>query len=380
MESAFLHPDVMLMLAEHLVDDLSSVSALRRTCKHMNGLISTYETSLVKANLAMHPDPLLVSAYGTALCSATHEREVLAPNSFAVMEEYNRRSKRIDVLLQPGQPLNWSIDLTVSFRMLPPAERTALEQGLRRACRLADRLADCVGDASVQRSRQTHKKKNFQRCLNHHTAAAPEEISPMLVEAVLGNHKKDRGLSAQGNHSTNYSTHPSTPQDRPAERHDNSPESVARSAHMMQLELVRSLSNLDLAYLHTLLCLAIIAYKYHCPAFAADPNADDRELAFKEVILRQGTLALWAVLRPITSGVNAAAGGGNLNYLTALGRFSEQSMRTIVDEMHAWENNVEGTLPGLWMTLLQTFAQKANRPISRVGVDMDMVVLGDVFR
>ncbi|KAK3693932.1 hypothetical protein B0T22DRAFT_56201 [Podospora appendiculata] len=369
--SILLNPDIALLFAEH-TNDVASLSALMRTCRGMNSLIGTHEQSIVKAKLTQRGgggSPLLVSPLGTALSSVGPEREVLAPHTFAVVQELEMRARRIDVLFQDNKPLRLAIDAARPFKALPAGEVEQLIQGLKRACRLADRLGDCVAEVML------------------------------LAESEM--------VQSAGNDD-----------DAPCLTAD--PRSTMRKAHLAQLAFLHALPALDLAYLAHLAALGGMAYANAYPDHMADPAAWEHLVAIKEVLLRQGTMALWAWFQPAAAApgslaagvVGAILGGSNSSSssirapekTTALTRFLDLATAGVMDEIRVWdmggggqedddddddddddgsEDEVDNqggqTLPpGLHMTLHEAFSHASGRAKSRARIEIDMLVLSDI--
>ncbi|KAK3335636.1 hypothetical protein B0T19DRAFT_452822 [Cercophora scortea] len=215
---------------------------------------------------------------------------------------------------------------------------------------------------------------------------------------------------------------------------------LKRASHLAQLAFLHKLPALDLAYLAHLAAIGGMAYANVYPENMADPAAWEHLVAIKEVLLRQGSMALWAWFQPaaapgsgsggIAAGVVAAVigsgsgggGGPGGKKATALTRFLDLATAGVRDEIRVWdmggggggqggqgdeddgdgsedgesedgsedgssvdgsddgsENQSEHALPpGLHMTLHEAFSLASGRAKQRARIEIDMLVLSDI--
>ncbi|KAK0730724.1 hypothetical protein B0H67DRAFT_477354 [Lasiosphaeris hirsuta] len=329
---AILNSDITLLVAEQ-TDDLESLSALMRTQRNTHSLIANNERSIVKAKLASFGPELPLPPLGTILSSADHEREQLPPYSFATLQEVSMRLRRIDVLFTSDGPLMQAIQSSDSFMALPRPELAALVRGLKHAAMLADRLGDCAADVMVGREAETSQKQH-----------------------------QDGGPAVDVNSTDHWSD--------------------VREIHRAQMDLIRTLPALDLAYLSTLTDFASMAYANVHPSAAADPAVWERLAAFREVLLRHGSFVLWA-------GATVPTLGPAANTNTPLARFVDQAVSNILEEIQLWESgagayeeedleNTDLMLPGLKKTINEVFPIASDRPAARVGIEMTLMLLNEI--
>jgi len=389
--------EVLLLIVAHA--DRSTISNIMATCPLARDIVSAYEKSIFKHKTAgLNPHLSLPASHGTALSSATHERELLRPHTFDVIQELDLRTRRIDALLDGNSVLAQAIQNTTSFHQLPPSEHAALLEGLKRACALTDRLGDCVAEAMIKAAAERPDD-------NSDDTTPPPPPSP-----------------------------PSPPTRTHAQRCHTD---IMTAVHRARLEFITgpAVAPLDLAYLHLLSTIAGIAYaKVHGDLVAADPLAWERVLAFEEVVLREGTMALWAFFRPSTSlVVDHGGGGGGISTpsLTSLypplftttttteetqgeeeeGQIAQQNkgnhtsgttptaakstaavaarltghVKSLVslamDDIFEWETGGPGALPGLLMSVKHAFADKSGgREPVRASIEMDVAMINDITR
>ncbi|KAK3362990.1 hypothetical protein B0T25DRAFT_513098 [Lasiosphaeria hispida] len=375
---AILNSDITLLVAEQ-TEDLESLSALMRTQRNTHGLISNNERSITKTRLASFGSELPLPPSGTILSSADHERERLPPYSFATLQEVLMRLRRIDVLFSPDAPLVQAIQASDSFMALPAPELAALVRGLKHATRLIDRLGDCAADVMVKREAEASRRQQ---------------------------HDGRSGVDAK---TTDHW-------------------SSVREIHRAQMDLISTLPALELAYLSTLTDFAAMAYATVHPSVGADPAVWERLAAFREVLLRHGSLVLWAWLQPPSipavmvdsthiphnaphhswfptdpmptpdpsptgsvqlSGATVPTPGPRTNANTPLARFVDQAVNNILEEIQLWESgggayeeedldNTDLMLPGLKKTINEVFPTASDRPAARVGIEMTFMILKEI--
>lgn len=347
--------DVLLAVAEWA--DLAAVAAMMRSNRDTHRLLSQYTTSIVKTRLARTrmplEMPLLHPPMGSILSSWSPAREALQPFSFDVLAELELRARRIDELFLPDGLMFQVIQSMPSFDTLPPHELDKIIAGFKRGCAIVDRLADCAAD-SMMRARQKRR-----RTMDRH--------------AVL--------------------------QD-------------ARKAQIAFIETPGILSTLDHAWLLHLVSCAGMAYANARPEVQGDPDPWVKPFAFKETVMRQGSMALWALLGAAT---DAEAQRGKPTPSTgtqrAFAAFLDWSMQNVTVETNVWESGgwmrsparnptrnpaadegaagdaeeqdedeEAGMLPSLHSTMLTSFAEKTGYDMRRTVSEADFLVLSAIRR
>ncbi|KAK0632516.1 hypothetical protein B0T14DRAFT_560200 [Immersiella caudata] len=334
-----LQPHIALLIAEQC-SDLKTVLHLMQTCRQMHGLLSAYERSVVKEIASLRQDPFVSTPSGFLLTSLDHERVLTEPTTFEYIQEIDMRGRRITALFSPGSLLSLTLEADRAFTSLPSEQMAKLTTGLQRAAMITDRLADTLAD--VMATTKT-------------LPGAPDQTNAMV-----------------------------------------------RQTHRSQLEYIADeLSPLDLAYLGTLTDIAANAYTTVHPALAGDPFPWPRIAAFKEALLRQGTLVLWAWMGPsstLNSDSNAGTSTGTDRHGTSpsppaiqkrLAAYVEDVTRSILDEIEEYESG-KGTsssedfdnetliLPGLYRTVKEAFSKKTDWAIERAPQEMELMVLWDI--
>ncbi|KAK2069660.1 hypothetical protein P8C59_004217 [Phyllachora maydis] len=287
------------------------------------------------------------------LSSWSPAREALQPFSFDVLAELELRARRIDELFLPDGLMFQVIQSMPSFDTLPPHELDKIIAGFKRGCAIVDRLADCAAD-SMMRARQKRR-----RTMDRH--------------AVL--------------------------QD-------------ARKAQIAFIETPGILSTLDHAWLLHLVSCAGMAYANARPEVQGDPDPWVKPFAFKETVMRQGSMALWALLGAAT---DAEAQRGKPTPSTgtqrAFAAFLDWSMQNVTVETNVWESGgwmrsparnptrnpaadegaagdaeeqdedeEAGMLPSLHSTMLTSFAEKTGYDMRRTVSEADFLVLSAIRR
>lgn len=209
--------------------------------------------------LASYPMPPasdgLVTKYQSGIRGVIAER-----NSLTTVQEFERRERRIHSLLNSGDFFLTSVGSP--FRLDRPA-LLKLKAGLATAIRLTDRLADADG------------------C---------KEIAEQLDPAVP--HPKSNIIMSW---RMQHGLHPST--GSPV------PESDALRDRMFlaynkQQAIIAELPTLDLAWLVTLVDGAATGFqRYNMDRYKAGHNRAVANMAFQEIVLRDGSSALWALIR-----------------------------------------------------------------------------------
>ncbi|KAK3397497.1 hypothetical protein B0T20DRAFT_221839 [Sordaria brevicollis] len=324
----FIHDDIILAIAGN--SKLETIFAMKRLSKHHHDIIKKHERSIVKEAVKLYTggDSSLLPALGAICSSQDVDREYLYSGSFGVLKELEIRTSRADTLLSKGQPIRNRIDAAFSthsaFFDLPQVEQNLLLSRIKETFKIVDRLADC----------------------------AAEVTSEWMEAADKSTVKK---LSGQ--------------------------ESVLE-AHNRQLELIRALSPLDLAYLYHLVMWAGQAYAVKFPAFMADADDFDRLLAFKEAILRHGTIMIWAIFKPTSGTATSTAGVSYPSKPTnEFSRFADDSIRLILEEIkifNATDAANNRMPPGLHMTMSKAFVDNTGRPSTRLPIEMEHMVLSDI--
>jgi len=245
-----LRPHLALLVAEQC-SDLQTLMRLMQTCREMHHLLSEHERSIVKEIISQRHSSLVSTPSGSILTSFDQERLVTEPTGFEYIQEIDMRKRRITALFDTSSLLRQTLEKDRSYMSLPHDHMDKLIAGLKRAVMIADRLADTVADT------MTTSKQN-----------------PSL-----------HGSPDQ----TNF---------------------IIRQSHRSQIAYITgSLSPLDLAYLGTLTDVAAIAYTTVHPYGDGDPSPWPRITAFKEALLRQGSMVLWSWMGP--RGAVAGSNGSN---------------------------------------------------------------------
>ncbi|CCC06036.1 hypothetical protein SMACR_00252 [Sordaria macrospora] len=322
-----LHDDILLAVAGF--SKLKDITAMMRTSKAVHELIVRHERSIVKNAVKTYTggDSSLIPPRGAICSSHSVEREYLYSKSFDILHELDIRTSRTETLLSEGQPLRNKIDsvfsITGAFLDLPKVERDILMARVKEAFKLVDRLADCAADVMSEWMEPADK-----------TTAQQLDGDESVLEV-----------------------------------------------HSRQLDFIRSLSPLDLAYLFQLVTWAGQAYAAQNPALMADVDCWERLLAFKEATLRHGTIMLWAVFEPAKVTPSTNADPTRRKPATELARFAENNIRLILEEIRIYqstETSQNRLPPGLHMTMSKTFVEKTGRPSTRQAIEMEHMVLNDI--
>lgn len=247
---AYLGHDIILLIAEQL--DSASLVSFMLTCKANHRLIMGHERSITKARITTSIcDPILWPPFGTVLSSSPNDRrcldrEVLGPLSFAVAKELEMRARRINNLFSTdsttssrscGQSLTEALSRIIPFRDLPSSQMERLVDGLRGACMVADRIADCAAVVHANRGTEVGRGNNEAWIIEH-------------------------------------------------------------EVHLARQRYIRSLPPIRLAFLTLLAGLVGAKYAQDLPRLDSDPLRWERVTAFKETVLRYGTLVIHALLCP----------------------------------------------------------------------------------
>ncbi|KAK3949373.1 hypothetical protein QBC32DRAFT_37007 [Pseudoneurospora amorphoporcata] len=325
-----LNDDVLLRIASFC--DIDTIVALMCTSKEVNKLVTRHEKSIVRDAVELYTggDSSLFPSSGAINSSHNVEREYLYPKTYDILNELKTRTTRTETLLSPGQPLGRKVDSIFSthgaFLDLPQIERDLLMARLKETCKLVDRLGDCAADV----------------------------MSMWMQPATNGNSNQE--LDA---------------------------DEAMLKIHDLQLAYIRSLSPLDLAYLFHLLTWAGQAYAASNPALMADVDCWERLLAFKEAILRQGTIMLWAVFEPpkIKKNANCTEDTTRRKPTTELARFAETCIRHIMEEIRIYQSTEPSQNrlpPSLHMTMVKSFVEKTGRPSTRHAMEMERLILNHI--
>lgn len=323
-----LHDDIILAIAGF--SKLKTITAMMRTNKAVHELIVRHERSIVKNAVRSYTngDSSLLPPRGAVCSSHNVEREYLHSQTFDVLHELDIRKSRTETLLSEGQPLrnkiNSAFSTTGNFLDLPQAERDILMARIKESFKVVDRLADCAADVMSEWM---------------------EPVGKTTAQKLDGD------------------------------------ESVLET-HSRQLDYIRSLSPLDLAYLYQLITWAGQAYAAQNPGLMSDADCWERLLAFKEATLRYGTIMLWAVFEPPKVTSNTNANPARRKPATELARFAEHNIRLILEEIRIYQSTETGQNrlpPGLHMTMSKTFVEKTGRPSTRQAFEMEHMILNDIF-
>ena len=359
----FLSPDIACLIAEHC-DSVKTVSSLIKTCHSMHQLLNDYERSISRSMINMRQHTHELPSSGTILSSFDQERVLLGPADYDTVQELDMRARRIDALFDSDGPVVSMLVENQSFNSLPADQITGLINGMKRAAMLTDRLSDCVA----------------------------EEMT------------KSRESSTTGCDET---------------------DAINRRAHRARLDFITALPALDLSYLATLVDFAAMMYVRVHPFGDGDPSPWPRHSAFREALLRQGSLVLWAWMKPpgytaegnkttsttptasvttqtaatTTSGSSGQipANGPNSaspdvsdpfsnNGITPLARYVEGVIDGIIDEIEKWESGYGASfdsefddedliLPGLYRRIQVVFSEQTKWPVERAGKEMELMVL-----
>ncbi|KAK4451506.1 hypothetical protein QBC34DRAFT_401216 [Podospora aff. communis PSN243] len=334
-----LQPHIALLVAEQC-SDLKTVLHLMQTCRQMHRLLSTYERSMVKEIASLREDAFKTTPSGSILTSFDQERLLIEPISFEYIQELDMRSRRVAALFSAQSLLYRTLETDRAFRSLPPKQMAKLIAGLQRAATITDRLADTLADIMTT---------------NETLPGAPDQTN-----------------------------------------------AIVRQTHRSQLEYITNeLSPLELAYLGTLADIAANAYSSVHPYGDGDPSPWPRIAAFKEALLRQGTLVLWAWMAP-TSPPTASSDSDNTvstdrqttvpptpAVQKRLVTYVEDVVHAVLDEIEVYESgkgasaaddfdNETLILPGLYRTVKEAFSNKTGWAFDRAPVEMEMMVLWDI--
>ncbi|KAK4189699.1 hypothetical protein QBC35DRAFT_429872 [Podospora australis] len=320
---AIIISDIDLLIFEQA--DTKTLQSLALTCHRSYSLLKTYEISIVKSKiLRTIANPILRPPLGSVLSSHGPERKILKPWSYEVVRELELRATRIDKLFETSQS-NRTTSLVQAlmridiFRSLPQHQIPHVLALLKHACMLADRIADAA-------------------------------IVVRLPE------------------STRF-----PPSD---------PYAIKHRVHRTQQEFIRNLPPHDVALILHLCALAGIAYADAHPALDTDPEGIERIVAFKETVLRQGSMALWGFLSQSHTGAVAlssiSASLPPAHTEDEVGRFVAKKVDLALQEIRQYEDGlredsdsdlesgeVEGdgghdpflVLAGLHQTAMKTIAQ-----------------------
>jgi hypothetical protein len=240
---ALINHDITLLIAEHT--DMASLPALMLASKTFYQLITAHERSIVKTKMAkLAHDPILRPPLGALLSSAAPRqpglgRNVLEPESFAVAKELEARERRIDRIFDSRSTME-AINRVFPFRHLPANQKGRLVDGLKDACR----VADSIGDRAAVHARLEQERPGAET-----------------------------GRLSDGGRAIEYGIH------------------LARQQH------IRSLPPIRLAFLTLLASLAGMQYAQQRQSpLDSDPFRWERIAAFKETLLRHGTVVMCALL------------------------------------------------------------------------------------
>jgi hypothetical protein len=335
-----LQSHIALLVAEQC-SDLKTVLHLMQTCRQMHGLLSAFERSMVKEMASLRQEAFIATPSRSILTSLDHERLLTEPTSFEYIQELDMRSRRIAALFSPGSRLSETLEADRAFNSLPPEQMAKLIAGLQRAAMITDRLADTL--AHVMTTTET-------------LPGAPDQTNAMV-----------------------------------------------RQTHRSQLDYIANeLYPLDLAYLGTLTDIAANAYSAVHPYGDGDPSPWPRIAAFKEALLRQGTLVLWAWMAPTSPSTSSSSDTDNPSVADRratipptpavqkrLATYVENVVRTVLDEIEEYESG-KGTsnsedfdndmliLPGLYRTVKEAFSNKTGWAFDRAPIEMELMVLWDI--
>ncbi|KAK0703623.1 hypothetical protein B0T26DRAFT_757152 [Lasiosphaeria miniovina] len=257
-------PEIVLAVAEFA--DLETVSALSRLCRSYHHTILGYQSSVIQAKLNRRGVyPLLLSPRGTTISTASPERRILPPHTFAVIQELDKRSRYIDAMAAVGGPL--LKELCAHARPLDDDEIVwqRLVGAMRHGCLLADRLADCVVDLTEGLENDEEETMNV------------DPGSETKAEGSTSNNLRD-GLPAGTAKTADAAAAPTT-----------------RDVHLGQLRLILSLSIADLCCLYMASFMSGSAYS-RAYISVWDPACWEREFSFREAFLRRGSVVLWSIL------------------------------------------------------------------------------------
>lgn len=294
--------------------DLSTISALLQTNKSIHALIASYEHSIVKAKLAMFPT---LHPSGSVLSSDPDRRLALPPYSFEVIQELEARSRRHDDILRgcetPCQTSSSNDRIGGGYglclaegEILSPGQQKRLLDGIHGALWCCDGLADCVAEFYTCNGGSVFTRRKL-------FTSTPEETNERQVDVYLNPNEDDMDNIMFETHQL----HPDdsdeeqqqllTPPDSPAERF--SPLEVSedyllflasqtRQIRLNQLRHLASFRPLQLAFLcHLTDAVGRLYALHYAHDLSSDPGGADKIVAFKEGLLRQGSLLLWAHVR-----------------------------------------------------------------------------------
>ncbi|KAJ9130622.1 hypothetical protein NKR23_g12105 [Pleurostoma richardsiae] len=334
-----LPADIMLAIVEKA--DWATLWRLTQTSKAMRNLIASHERSITVTKLSRFPLPPI----GAVLSSETEQRESINAFTFGTVTEFNRRDWRIDSILSggflsTGDPTSLGLSSDALCNM---------KRGLKRALYIADRVADVEADVMLsakEATKATPSRKPDMR------ADVPLISRDQLGPAVHG----IRSVLAWQSDLLR----------------------ICCTTRARQIMMIRTLSTEDLAFLNQLTSLAAMGYaRYKAMELRSDPGAWDKVVAFREMLLRHGSLFLWAYVR----------GSGSLH------RFMESMVRCGVSEIREWEDRVAETdgsnddddeggsaamrqmdgaetwLPGLHMTMVGELRSRLACKVDVFGVD-----------
>lgn len=241
-----------------------------------HGLVTRYERSIAKAKLAACDNP----PAGRLLRSQNEEREVIsARESFATVREVNRRQKRIESLVNPGGFMLIDDPKTMGVPSSDSLEK--FRAGLQRALEVTDRIADWATDPSLD-------------ALSQEDENPQQQIVPPISLLDRDNPVHNTQDNAQAGFFAQYDADLRAFNARYPQRMKQ-----LTALRNLQIEYLRSLPSRDLAWLITLTQGASRGYaRWSAELLENDPSmAHARIMAFKEVLLRTGSLLLHGFIR-----------------------------------------------------------------------------------
>lgn len=224
------------------------------TLQDIHALIRDYERSISSAKLAGFSLPQT-----HLLTSPLVDWRYPIPNdkTFTTVQEIELREYRARSIIDHGEFFSTARAEDLG---LTSASLIKHKANLRRAMALADRLGDVEAEPETIRTQRA--------------------ITVRLDSLLLHNNTYQDPLSAW--HDALY-------QGRVE---------YVKAVHARQADILRGLSDLDLALLHTLREAAMVGWRRYMAAYAeVDPWFRHKTLAFGEMVLCKGGLAIWAFLR-----------------------------------------------------------------------------------
>ncbi|KAK5655465.1 hypothetical protein OQA88_5736 [Cercophora sp. LCS_1] len=297
--------------------DMSTISAMTQTSKATCGLIMEYQGSVVKHKLAT--SSILFPPSGAILSSATYtERKILEPHTFYITQELERRQFRINALLEDEASVLLNLIIKDDKACGFLPERET--QNLIAGFKHAAMILDRLGDS----------------CVDGLCAVKSTEDDAL----------------------------------------------VRRQSHLAQLDLIlHRLTSRELAFLSTFVDFCVQTYAKLHPYAQEDPAPWVRLTSFREALMRNGTLIIWAWLE------NALApASGIVTTSPTPTELTEKIIEDTLVEIEEWEEGPRAEderdfheshlkLPSLYTSVRDAFAKHTGRNVKRAWNDMEVEVL-----